>query len=214
MWPASFRAFLRLWKISAPMRRLSENVSAPTGMTMNSWTSIALSACAPPLMTFIMGRGSTQAPNAAHVTPERQAHVVRGRLGAGEADAKNRVRPKPALVVAAVKLAKEAVDRDLVEGVAAAQCVGDLAVHGCDGLQDALTPEPVFVAVAQLDSLPCPGRCTRGHRSPSVRAAFEEDLDLDGRVAPAVDDFPSAHVVDSGYRSLLPGRVPIRDFLS
>jgi hypothetical protein len=44
------------------MRRLSENVSAPTGMTMNSWKSIALSACAPPLMTFIMGSGSTQAP--------------------------------------------------------------------------------------------------------------------------------------------------------
>ena len=43
------------------MRRLSEKVSAPTGMTMNSCTSIGLSACAPPLITFIIGTGSTQA---------------------------------------------------------------------------------------------------------------------------------------------------------
>ena len=107
-----------------------------------------------------MGRGSTQAPNAAHVTPERQAHVVRGRFGTGETDAEDRVGPKAALVVAAVELTKEAVGRDLVERVMAAQRVGDLAVHGCDRLQDALTAEPVFVAVPQLDSLPCPGRCT------------------------------------------------------
>ena len=36
LWPASFSAFFRLWKISVPMRRLSENVGAPTGMIMNS----------------------------------------------------------------------------------------------------------------------------------------------------------------------------------
>ena len=36
LWPASLSAFFRLWKISVPMRRLSEKVGAPTGMIMNS----------------------------------------------------------------------------------------------------------------------------------------------------------------------------------
>ena len=34
----------------------------PTGMTMNSWKSIGLSACAPPLRMFIIGTGSSVAP--------------------------------------------------------------------------------------------------------------------------------------------------------
>jgi hypothetical protein len=59
--PASFSALRRAWKISAPIRRASEKVSAPVGMTMNSWMSIGLSAWAPPLMMFIMGVGSTRA---------------------------------------------------------------------------------------------------------------------------------------------------------
>ena len=36
--------------------------AAPTGRIMNSWMSIGLSAWAPPLMTFIIGIGSTRAP--------------------------------------------------------------------------------------------------------------------------------------------------------
>ena len=58
-WPASFSAFFRVWKISAPMRTASAQVRAATGMIMNSWMSIGLSACAPPLMMFIIGTGST-----------------------------------------------------------------------------------------------------------------------------------------------------------
>ena len=49
------------WKTSAPMRRHSEKVGAPHGTTMNSWKSTLLSACAPPLSTFIIGTGSTRA---------------------------------------------------------------------------------------------------------------------------------------------------------
>ena len=56
-WPASFNAFFRVWKISAPMRTASAHVGADTGMIMNSWMSIGLSACAPPLMMFIIGTG-------------------------------------------------------------------------------------------------------------------------------------------------------------
>ena len=47
------------WKISAPMRSASAKVWRPIGMIMNSWMSIGLSACAPPLMMFIIGTGSS-----------------------------------------------------------------------------------------------------------------------------------------------------------
>ncbi len=59
--PALLRPFFSAWNTSAPMRSASEKLSAPTGMTMNSWMSIGLSACAPPLMMFIIGTGSTRA---------------------------------------------------------------------------------------------------------------------------------------------------------
>jgi hypothetical protein len=47
------------WKTSVPQRSASENEGAPTGSTMNSCRSTLLSACAPPLMMFIIGTGST-----------------------------------------------------------------------------------------------------------------------------------------------------------
>ena len=39
----------------------SASVGAPKGEIMNSWKSMGLSACAPPLMMFIMGTGRTRA---------------------------------------------------------------------------------------------------------------------------------------------------------
>ncbi len=61
LWPAFFRAPLRVWNTSAPQRTASASDSAPTGMIMNSWKSIGLSACAPPLMMFIIGTGRIRA---------------------------------------------------------------------------------------------------------------------------------------------------------
>ena len=59
--PRPWSTRLRAWYVSTPQRRPSENDAAPTGRTMNSWKSMELSAWAPPLMTFIMGTGSTWA---------------------------------------------------------------------------------------------------------------------------------------------------------
>ena len=49
-----------MWNTSAPMRTASASEGAPTGIIMNSWKSIGLSACMPPLMMFIIGTGSTR----------------------------------------------------------------------------------------------------------------------------------------------------------
>ncbi len=59
--PASCSAFFRAWKISEPMRMPSATVGAEIGWIMNSWMSIGLSACWPPLMMFIIGTGSVRA---------------------------------------------------------------------------------------------------------------------------------------------------------
>jgi hypothetical protein len=56
------KVFFSAWKISAPMRRPSEKLAAPIGITMNSWKSTLLSAWAPPLRMFIIGTGSRRAP--------------------------------------------------------------------------------------------------------------------------------------------------------
>ncbi len=60
-WPSLARIFFRWWKVSAPMRRASAKVSAARGTIMNSWMSRVLGACAPPLMMFMRGTGSTLA---------------------------------------------------------------------------------------------------------------------------------------------------------
>jgi len=46
----------RVWYVSAPMRRASENVLAPPGWIMNSCIARSLPACFPPFMTFMVGQ--------------------------------------------------------------------------------------------------------------------------------------------------------------
>ena len=59
--PFADRPFFSVWKISLPQRTASAMLPAPTGMIMNSCTSIGLSACSPPLMMFIIGTGKVRA---------------------------------------------------------------------------------------------------------------------------------------------------------
>ena len=59
--PAAFNSARKVWKISEPQRSASAKFAAPAGMIMNSWKSIGLSACAPPLMMFIIGTGKRRA---------------------------------------------------------------------------------------------------------------------------------------------------------
>ena len=59
--PCSLMSFLSWWNVSAPHCRASAKVRAPQGTIMNSCTSLPLSACAPPLITFMSGTGSVQA---------------------------------------------------------------------------------------------------------------------------------------------------------
>src|SRR6478609_2317915 len=102
--PASFSCFRSAWNTSAPTRTASTKVGAPTGMIMNSWMSMGLSACAPPLMMFICGTGSVQA------------------------DAEDGVGAEPPLVGRAVQVDQHPVERHLVGRVEARERVEDLAI--------------------------------------------------------------------------------------
>ena len=91
------------------------------------------------------------------------------------------------------------VDRDLVGGVDAGQRVGDLAVDGLDRLQHALAEVAALVAVAQLDRLVRAGGGARGHGGAAEGAALQDDVDLDRRVAAAVENFARVDVSDHGH---------------
>ena len=77
---------------------------APNGRIMNSWMSTLLSACAPPLMMFIIGTGMTGGPPAGEVAIQRQPCVARGGVRGGQRYRQNRVRAELGFVVGAVHL--------------------------------------------------------------------------------------------------------------
>src|SRR5919112_278368 len=107
---------------------------------MNSWTSTPLSACAPPLMMFIIGTGA----------------------GDGERDAEDGVRAELALVVRAVEVEHRLVDQPLLGRLEPDQRRAEVVEHRRDGLLDALAAVALGVAVPPLHGLEGTGGRTRG----------------------------------------------------
>ena len=67
-----------------------------------------------------------------------------------------------------------------------------------DRALDALA-EIALAAVAQFDRLVRAGRGARRHRGAAHGAVFEHDVDFDGRIAAAVQNFASDDVDDGGH---------------
>ena len=124
-------------------------------MIMNSWKSIGLSACAPPLTMFIIGTGSSARRGAADIAIERRVVGGGRRLGDGQRHAEDRVGAEPAFVGRAVERDQGLVDLGLRLGVHAAERVEDLAV-------DARPP----CARPCRRSAPCRRRAARPLRAP------------------------------------------------
>ena len=170
---------------------------------MNSCRSIEFSACAPPLITFSIGTGSTRALVAAEVAVERDAGLGGGRLRGGERDAEDRVRAEPALVRRSVELDQSPVERGLVARRSApTHARRELAVDVRDRLRDALAA-PGGPAVAQLDGLVDAGRGARGNdgraRShPDSRRTSTSTVGLPRESS----DLPSAHVAIAAHPPL------------
>src|SRR5262244_2601845 len=100
--PASLRPVRKVWKISEPMRTASAHVGAPTGMIMNSWMSMGLSAWAPPLTMFIIGTPE--------VAVEWQAGSLGRRLSHRQGHTENGVSAQSALIGRAIEFAQRIVD--------------------------------------------------------------------------------------------------------
>ena len=93
---------------------------------------------------------------------------------------------------------------DLVGGVEAGQRVADRAVDGLDRRAHALAAVAARVAVAQLDRLVRAGGGARGHRGAADGAILEAHVDLDGGIAPAVENLATHDVNDHRHRQILP----------
>ena len=79
--------------------------------------------------------------------------------------------------------------------------VGDLAIDRVDRLADALAAPAALVAIAQLDRLMRAGRRARRHRRAAHAAVLQRHVDLDRRIAAAVEDLAGVHVDDCGHGS-------------
>jgi hypothetical protein len=133
---------------------------------------------------------------AAEVAPQRQPLLAGGGVGRGERHAEDRVGAEARLVGRAVELDQRAVQTLLVLGVVAVDRLRDLAVDVAHGLRDALAQVGALVAVAQLGGLELAGRRARRHSGAPGCSGAQRELDLDGRVAPRIEDLAGMDLLD------------------
>ena len=137
--------------------------------------------------------------SAADIAIKRQLVGGGRRLGDGERHAEDGVGAEPAFVRRAVERDHGLVDLDLRLGIHAAERLKNLAVDRLDRVAHALAEIALLVAVAQLDRLMRPGRGARRDAGAAARAVFEHDIDLHGRIAAAIENFPADDVDDGGH---------------
>ena len=133
------------------------------------------------------------------VPVQRQLAILRRGVRGGERHGENRVRAELRFVVRAVRRRQLRVERALVLGVQADRHAAQLAVDVGDGLQDSLAPEPLGVAVAQLNGFARAGGCAGGHGRAAEHAGFEQHIRLDGGITSRIDDFAASNIADSAH---------------
>ena len=93
------------------------------------------------------------------------------------------------------------VDAQLFLGIEATQRVENLRVDGVYCVTDTFSAV-ACAAVAQFDRLMRASRRTGRHRRTAERAVFQRYVDLDGRIAAAVENFAGGDVDDGGHLAL------------
>jgi len=106
-----------------PQRSASWKDAAPTGMIMNSWKSMELSACTPPLMTLNCGTGRTWALAPPDGAVERELELRGGGPGDRQGDGEHGVGAESPLSGGPVEVDQGPVDLSLVERIDAVECV-------------------------------------------------------------------------------------------
>ena len=86
-------------------------------------------------------------------------------------------------------------------GFQAGEAVEDFAFDGFHRLFDALAAVAALIAVAQLDRLMRAGGGAGRNSRTAQRPGIQDHIHFDGRVAPAVQNFPGNDVGDNGHFS-------------
>ena len=197
-WPARARAARRAARGRPRRRCAAPPRTSPRrpGTTMNSCTSSAFCACAPPLTTFSIGTGRTCAVGAADPAVQRHAGVGGAAFAAASEQPRMAFAPSRLLFGVPSSSTSAASSARWSRGVEALERRRDLAV-------DVARPP------ARRPCRPTRRR-RRAARRPRARpveapdgtaarpegARLEHDLDLDGRVPPRVEDLPARHPGD------------------
>ncbi len=140
--------------------------------------------------------GQESREGAPQVAVEGQAQLLRRGTRVRQRHAEDGVRAELRLVRGPVQVAERLVESDLVEGFAAADRGRDHLVHVPDRPQHPFPSIPLGVPVAELECLVSARRRAAGNGRPTGAAGPEEDLHLDGGIAPRVEDFTALDMND------------------
>jgi hypothetical protein len=139
-------------------------------------------------------------PRPAQVDVGGQARRLGCRPGDGERGPEDGVGAQAALVGGAVELDQDVVDERLLADVHARHPGGDLVLDVGDGTGDPFTVV-ALAAVAELQGLPAPRRRTRRDGRAAPLPAVQDDVHLQGRVAPRVQDLAGDDLFDTEHPS-------------
>ncbi len=142
------------------------------------------------------GYGEGFGAGSAEVAVEWEACGFGGGLGDGHGDAEDGVGAEFSLVGGSIELDHELVDGFLVAGVEADEFRGDFGVDVVDGFEDALAHELFLVVVAEFAGLVFAGAGAGGDGGAAEGAVFQNDIDLDGRIAAGVKNLASLDEFD------------------
>ena len=128
-------------------------------------------------------------------------HTQRGRrrLRHRQRHPENGIGAQPPLVPGAVKLDHRPVNGDLIPRIHAAQPLGDLAIDSRHCLGDALAMITIGIIIAQLDGLMRAGGGAGGHGGAPPASVLENDIDFNGGIAAAVENFAAMDADDAGH---------------
>jgi hypothetical protein len=155
-------------------------------MIMNSWKSIRLSACLPPLMMLAIGVGKREIlvlVQLGDVLPQWHLADVGTSHGDGHRSAEDCVGAELRLVGGAVERDHRLVEFALVERVLALEQFGDRAIDRFNGLQHTLAEIDLLVAIAQFAGFEFAGGSAGRNGGTGHETVVERDVDLNGRVA-------------------------------
>ena len=135
---------------------------------------------------------------AADITIERQTGRLGRRTRDCEGDTQDGIGAEAGLVGRAVQIDHCLVDLQLVFGFQAADSLEDLAIDGINGVLNALAHVTV-TTVTQFNGFMSAGGGARRNCGAAKRAVFQEYVDLNGRVAAAVENLTADDIDNGGH---------------